>query len=203
LSSDILNEVIWSRHSVRKYTDEPVDDEKIEKILKSACAAPSAHNTQPWRFFILKEKDLKYRFARAMADLFEQDLISDGVTQGERDKIINQSIKKFTGAPVLIVVCMTLKNFPLYPDRRRQEVEKVLCIQSVSAAIQNMLLTASSENLGACWRCAPAYAGECIKNEFSLPHDIEPLAVITVGHPAENLTPKGRRPLEDLIIDVK
>lgn len=201
VSSDIYK-TIYSRRSVRKYSSEPVNDEHIERILSSACTAPSAHNTQPWRFFILKNKNSKYRFAKATADEYKQDLISDGLSNEKRNKIIERSINIFSNAPVLIVVCLSMKDFPRYSDRRRQDIERVLGVQSVSAAIQNMLLSAHLENLGACWRCAPAYAGESIKREFGLADDLEPIAVITLGHPAESPVLKKRKPLEDVIITV-
>ena len=49
---------IFHRTSIRKYTNRHVEDEKIEKILRAAMAAPSAANQQPWRFYVVKNKDL-------------------------------------------------------------------------------------------------------------------------------------------------
>lgn len=50
-----MNE-IFHRTSVRKYQDKPVEDEKIEKMLRAAMAAPSAGNQQPWEFYVVKDK---------------------------------------------------------------------------------------------------------------------------------------------------
>ena len=50
-----MNE-IFRRISVRKYTDEPVEPEKIEQILRAAMAAPSAGNQQPWEFYVVRDR---------------------------------------------------------------------------------------------------------------------------------------------------
>lgn len=51
-----MNE-IFKRVSIRRYEDRPVEDEKIEKILRAAMAAPSAGNQQPWEFYVVRDKD--------------------------------------------------------------------------------------------------------------------------------------------------
>ncbi len=55
---DILN-LIKTRRSVREFTDEPVSDQEIEKILEAARWAPSGLNNQPWRFLVIKDKEKK------------------------------------------------------------------------------------------------------------------------------------------------
>ena len=50
-------EAIFTRRSIRKYEDRPVEDEKIEKLLRAAMAAPSAMNQQPWEFYVVKSKE--------------------------------------------------------------------------------------------------------------------------------------------------
>ena len=49
---------IFHRVSIRKYTDVPVEEEKIEKILRAAFAAPSAQNQQPWEFYVVTKKEI-------------------------------------------------------------------------------------------------------------------------------------------------
>ncbi len=49
-------DAIFRRISVRKYEDRPVEEEKIERILRAAMAAPSARNQQPWEFFVVTDK---------------------------------------------------------------------------------------------------------------------------------------------------
>jgi nitroreductase len=51
-----MNE-IFKRVSIRKYEDRPVEQEKVEKILRAAMAAPSAGNQQPWEFYVVTDKE--------------------------------------------------------------------------------------------------------------------------------------------------
>ena len=51
-------DVIMTRRSVRQFTDQPVDDDAIEKILKAAMSAPSARNEQPWHFVVINDRNI-------------------------------------------------------------------------------------------------------------------------------------------------
>lgn len=48
-------EAIFTRRSIRKYTGEPISKENMEILLKAGAAAPSAHNSQPWHFVVVKD----------------------------------------------------------------------------------------------------------------------------------------------------
>lgn len=50
--------VMYKRVSIRKWTDQPVEDKKITEILKAAMQAPSAGNQQPWEFIVVRDKKI-------------------------------------------------------------------------------------------------------------------------------------------------
>lgn len=56
-------DAIFHRTSIRKYTEQPVENEKIEKLLRAAMAAPSAVNQQPWEFYVVKRRDVLKKLA--------------------------------------------------------------------------------------------------------------------------------------------
>lgn len=56
-------EAIFNRRSIRKYKDVEIEDEKIEEILKSGMAAPSARGTEPWHFFVIRNRDILKRLS--------------------------------------------------------------------------------------------------------------------------------------------
>ena len=58
-------EAIFTRSSVRKFEERPVEPEKIERILRAAMAAPSAKNQQPWEFFVVTAKDTLFTLSKA------------------------------------------------------------------------------------------------------------------------------------------
>ena len=78
-------EVIFSRKSVRSYTDQPVSEEQVQTLLQAAMCAPSGMNAQPWRFVVVRE-------------------------QGTKDKLAVGFNKMIGKAPVVIVVCGKTTN---------------------------------------------------------------------------------------------
>jgi len=50
-------EIIFNRRSIRKYKDQPVENEKVDQLLRAAMQAPSAGNQQPWEFIVVKERE--------------------------------------------------------------------------------------------------------------------------------------------------
>lgn len=64
-----MNEVlktIESRRSIRKFTDQPVDQETLTLLMKAAMAAPTAMNAQPWEFVVITEKNVIDRLRKNM-----------------------------------------------------------------------------------------------------------------------------------------
>ena len=57
-------EALFHRRSIRKYTNELIREEEIEKLLKAAMAAPSAGNQQPWEFIIIKDRNIMLEIIR-------------------------------------------------------------------------------------------------------------------------------------------
>ena len=177
--------MIKERRSIRKYAPRPVPIETIREVLEAAGWAPSAHNAQPWRFIVLIDEPSKKELAEAMANAWIMDLIKEGILPEAREEVTKTSIERFTAAPVLIVACLTMKDMINYEDKSQQKNERDLAVQSLGAAVQNMLLAAHSKNLGACWFCAPVFCKEAVRQVLKIPEDVEPQALITLGYPAE------------------
>jgi len=190
-----IEQAIKERRSVRKYSQRPIPHEVLRKILEAAAWAPSAHNAQPWRFIIITSAEKKRGLAGAMAKLWLQDLKRDGEPLETRTAIAEDSIERFANAPALVLACLTMEDMLKYPDEKRQKSERDLAVQSLGAAIQNLLLAAHAMQLGACWYCAPAFCKEAVKQELKIPREVEPQALITIGYPAEKPEPPRRKPL--------
>lgn len=163
-SSSSVMENILTRTSIRDYQEKPVEDEKVEQMLRAAMAAPSAGNKQPWRFIVIKDKNT----LNAISENF-------------------QTMKMAAKAPMAIVVCGDLKaTFP--GDGVGYWVE------DASAATENLLLAAHSLGLGAVWcgiypmkeRVAQ------LKEMLNIPDDILPLNVVPIGYPAVDPAPKDK-----------
>jgi F420 biosynthesis protein FbiB-like protein len=189
-----VTDAIKQRRSIRKYSPRPISPEILREILEAAGWAPSAHNAQPWRFIVLTEESAKQALAEAMADAWTADMAKDGVAVEAQKR--KASIERFTHAPALIVACLTMEDMKVYPDERRQRSERDLAMQSLGAAIQNMLLAAHTEGLGACWFSAPSFCKETVRKVLKIPEMVEPQALIALGYPAEKPRAPSRKPLQ-------
>ena len=193
-----LEEVIKSRRSIRKFRNKQVDLKDILDILNFAIWAPSAHNSMPYFFMIIDSQDIKQELVKEMAKEYENDLKKDKIPDTLIERIIRESVDKFTVPPILIIPCLSMERMHKYPDQKRQNAEYTMAIQSVSAAIQNLLLTSHSHGLGCCWYCAPLFCQDAIRKVLKIPKEYDPQAIITVGYPGESPLPPKRLKPENL-----
>ena len=161
-----LIKLIKTRRSIRRFTDESVSDELIDKIIEAGIWAPSGKNNQPWKFAIIKDQDLKAQVAE-----------------------LTHYSKCVLSAHVLIAVF--LDNSSGYHE--------IKDAQAIGACLQNMLLTIHDEGLGAVW------LGEILKNSDKVRElvtgskDLELMAVIAIGYPAEKGGKGSRKELNETI----
>ena len=193
--SQVIN-AIKQRRSIRKYQPRPVPPEMIREILDAAKYAPSAHNAQPWRFIVLTETMQKHNLTKDMIEAWLQALTRDGAPAETQKSLTKEYYTRFSEAPLLVVACLSLENMRWYPDEARQKWERDLAMQSLSAAIQNMLLVIYAKELGACWYAAPAFCKGAVRQALKIPAEVEPQALITIGYPAETPVASSRKPIE-------
>jgi nitroreductase len=164
-------EAIKSRRSIRTYKNQNLPEGTVEKLLEAAIWAPSAGNVQPWEFIVAESQETKQGLCVA--------------AYGQ---------KSLEEASVVIVVCA---------DENRAEQtygfrgKTLYCFQDTAAAIQNLLLTATSLGLGSCW--LGAFKEEEIKKVINAPLGIRPVALIPIGIPNETPQARKRRPVKEII----
>jgi coenzyme F420-0:L-glutamate ligase / coenzyme F420-1:gamma-L-glutamate ligase len=178
-------EMIRTRRSIRRYQNRRLREETVAQLLTAATWAPSAHNRQPWRFVVIEARETREQLAAAMGAQLRRDLAVDGLPSMAIEKDAARSFNRITGAPLLILLCLTLADMDVYPDERRRRNEATMAVQSVAMAGQNLMLAAHSFGLGACWLCAPLFCPEIVKQVLDLPDEWQPQGLITVGYPAE------------------
>ena len=190
-----IKEAIKQRRSIRKYLDRKVPEALVLEVLEAAGWAPSAHNAQPWRFIVLSDVSMKRRLAEAMAASWAADASKDG-TAVEQSQL-DFSIQRFSNAPVVIVACLTMEGMREYPDAKRRQSERDLAVQSLGAALQNLLLAAYASGLGACWFSSPAFCKETVRKVLNIPETVEPQALVLMGYPDEKAPISSRKLLKD------
>jgi coenzyme F420-0:L-glutamate ligase/coenzyme F420-1:gamma-L-glutamate ligase len=194
-----LIDIIKERRSVKKYKAKEVSKEVLLRILEASRWAPSAHNAQPWHFIVIKDPATKHRLAEAMAKRWNNDLSKNGIQKEQRKSLVEASVKLFENAPVITIACLTMENMDEYPDNQRKKIEYIMAVQSVAAAIENVLLAAHGEGLGSCWFCAPLFCADVVRKTLKIPGQIDPQALITLGYPANKPNPSSRKLSEDII----
>ena len=192
--------LLRGRRSVRYYRSELPPADVLERILASAAMAPSAHNRQPWRYFVVTDDGIKARLADVMGVRLAADRRCDGDAEAAVRSDVIRSFQRITGAPVVIVVAMTLAEMDSYPDESRARAEYLMAVQSTAMATQNLLLAAHAEGLGACWMCAPLFCPSEVKLALGIPEDWQLQGLLTLGYPARPGKLKPRKPLSEFVI---
>jgi nitroreductase len=164
-------EAIKKRRSIRAYADEKVSDNDVERLIEAARWAPSAGNIQPWEFVIVKDMETKRKLS---------------------DATLNQTfIEK---APVVIVVCADLNRSSRGYGSRG---ENLYSIQDTAAATENILLAAQELGLATCW--VGAFHENEVAKAVKAPRNMRPVAIVTVGHPAEEPTAPHKRSVDEIV----
>lgn len=196
--ADPFWQTLLDRRSIRRYTDQPIPRDLIERLLFAAIWAPNAHNRQPWRFAVVTQAETQQRLAEAMAQRWEKDLLADGADPAYTQRRAAISRARITSAGALVLGCLTMSEMDRYPDPERQRLEWLMAAQSLALALGNLLLASHHERLAACWMCAPLFAPDLVRSTLDLPADWEPQALVTLGYAAETRI-QTRRPLSEVV----
>lgn len=162
--SEAVIENIMTRTSIRAFTDQPVDEATVEKILRAGMAAPTAVNRQPWAFVVVNDRE-----------------------QMERLREVHPFAQMLKTAQLAIIVCGDM-------ERALPGASQAYWIQDASAATENILLAAHGLGLGAVWCGVypnPDVYPK-VKEVLGLPSSVIPLNLIPIGYPAESPTPKDK-----------
>lgn len=191
---------IDERRSIRKYTGQEISDSDIRDILASAINAPSAKNRQPWKFIVV-QGDAKKEMLNVFRKGMEREEAGDAALLSESKQHIEAAkytISIMEQAPVIIFVVNAMGK-GIFEELSEEERVFELCnIQSISAAIQNMLLEATHKGLGSLWICDIFFAYQEL-NEW-LDVDGELLAALAFGYPDEFPRARPRKRMEDVTI---
>jgi coenzyme F420-0:L-glutamate ligase / coenzyme F420-1:gamma-L-glutamate ligase len=199
LSPDALHEFLRTRKSVRHFRSDPIPLEILERILETACQAPSAHNRQPWRFVVLASQRSRECLVESLSSRYRQDLSRDGMDASEIERIVERSKVRILGAPLAILLCQDAAIGDEYPDADRQEAELTMGVQGAALAGGALLLAAHAEGIGGVWMCAPLFAQTVAREVFRLPESWAAQALILLGYPDGPPKQRSRLPLSEVV----
>lgn len=168
-----LMEAICKRRSVRFYTEERVDKDTIDKLIKAAIQAPSAMNCQPWAFGVLQDKELMQKISDDSKAYLLASLPTKPFLEGYRQLFSNPEFNIFYNAPALLTVFA------------KPEGPNAPC--DCALAAQNIMLAAHALGLGSCWIgfAQMFFNTPELKEKLGIPKEYIAVAPIIIGHPAK------------------
>ena len=191
---------IEARRSIRAFTGESIDPDLLDRLVEAACLAPAPHHSRPWRFVTVESAAGKAALAAGMGDRWRRDLLADGLDPTRVDDLVQASYRKLTGAPALVVGCLTWDGLDRYPDETRQRAEWGMALLSLGAAVENLMLAAADAGLASCWVAAPIFCPEEARDALALDLEWLPHALVLIGRPDPTSTPRERPvvPIDEL-----
>jgi nitroreductase len=170
-----LYEVIGARRSVRAFSPQPVEREKLDRIFAAAAAAPSAMNLQPWHFHVAMgaAREVVGR-TMAQSTLHLREYI--GILPQEKLDFAERFYADLGQAPLVVAV-----SAPIMAE----DLDKLNTYIGVGCAMENMLLAATAEDLACCSLTFSFWVRDDLATVFALPEDREVVALILVGYPVE------------------
>lgn len=193
----MISDSISKRRSIRKYKNQSISHETIEKIIEAGINAPSSKNRQPWRFVVITEKE-KESMLKAMSKGIQNEINDNGLLPGSRQHIAgaNYTVEIMKQAPVTIFILNILGKSPLEKLSPEERFYEMANMQSIGAAIQNMSLTAVELGLGSLWICDVYFAYRELCKWLNT--DSQLVAAISLGYPDEEPSRRPRLQLSDV-----
>jgi nitroreductase len=182
-------EVVHTQRAARSFLPDDVDDATVAQILTAATHAPSAENSQPFVFIVVRDATVRAAIGALTARIWEggaKALEEQRLSPSFLRDVDQGATGGVAGAPVLVVVCGdTRLTYPKAMDA------------SVFPAVQNLLLAAHALGLGSTLTTLPVLGGDELSAQLGLPPEIVPVAVIPLGHLARPLGPPRRQPVSE------
>ena len=190
--------IIEERRSIRVFSDKRIQKREICQILEAGLQAPSPKNRQPWEFIIITDEQEKRRLVSSM----EREINALYQSKKERKDIREslETMRIIDKAPVLIIICYQYGMVKIHDDGvnwciSSSDIE-ALELQSVGAAVENMLLKAEEMGIGSLWCGDILYAYKTIAIYSKKPV----VSAVCLGYAEESPPARPRKSIEEKCI---
>ena len=146
--------VLENRRSIRNYSTEAVEFEKLTKIIQAGLKAPNSGEVNEVKYVLVTDDEKKQKIAHRC--------------KGQH---------WMTEAAAWIVVCAEVEKCEEYFGFRGK---RLYTVQNAAVSIQNMLLEAKNQGLDSCW--VGSFDEEYLKDKIDIPEGVRPQAIITIGY---------------------
>jgi nitroreductase len=201
---------VEGRHSVRRFTADPVARADVREMVRLATLSANAGNAQPWRFVAVDDPALLAAMRAAVEERLDEVALwpeAGGSGAAPNAPAVRKATTLFADAPLTIAVfglpyesrvdrLLTLRGVSREErDRLRARPD----LQSVGGAVQVLLVAAHLLGYGACWMCAPVLAAHRLEALLGAEEPAYLVALVAVGIAAGPPVPAGRRPLDEVL----
>jgi nitroreductase len=177
IDGEKMLELIKCRQSHRKYSNRPVEPEKLERIIEAGRMAPSACNAQPWKLIVVTDPELTQRIAQATSS-----------------KVLGINTFVFQ-APVQIII---VREKPNLTSKLGSAIkEKDFSLMDIGIVSENICLQAEAEELGSCmigW-----FDEKMVRKLLGIPRFKRVELIITLGYSLSDKRERKRKPASETV----
>ncbi len=183
-------DTIATRRSIRKFKPDPIPDEALTAILTASIQAPSSKNRQPWRFVVV-QGDKHTEMVRVM-----RQGIANAKARGDDPGSSEHTADVMEQVPLTVFVFNPFGMHPWLARSIEQNFYDVVNIQSIGAAIQNMVLAAQDLGIGSLWICDVFEAYEELRQWLG--EESQMIAAVSFGYADERPAARPRKPIKQV-----
>jgi nitroreductase len=203
-----LHDALMTTRAMRRFSDEPVSDATVQRILRAAVQAPSGGNIQPYQFVVVTEQEIKDQLASIYLRAHERyepavqqhvPAFKDEAAERRHQRnwaATDHLARNLAAVPVMVLVVVPKISMAIEDDQGVMDVGPVYA--SVYPAVQNFILAARDEGLGTCLTSVFRIYEDEVREVCGIPDRYEVVALLPLGHPTGNWGVAHRRPAETL-----
>lgn len=202
-----LKDVIEKRASIRMFTDEKIPIADVKEMIRRAGLAPSINNSQPWKFITIINEEI----IEQMGKIVQQKVLEYFPHENIKEKMMAQAkVLRFSSffmdAPVIVAVEMSpyktvieelLKGRELSLENVNR-LRNFPNIQSIGAAVENLILSAFDLGYGACWLSGLLIARNELEELLGITSPNTFAACVAIGNPRETITQRDKKSFDEI-----
>ena len=182
-------DVVRSQRGTAYYKPDPIPDDVLDRILEAATRAPSGSNRQPWRFIVVRDREVKRRLGELYRE-GQRRASGSPSTREAGEEPVHFSIG-MEDVPVLVMVCVEL-----WPMRTTETYRGA----SIYPAAQNLMLAAAAHGIGTRLTTIWQHCYADVASLLGVPEDWAMSALIPIGYPQppDHLGGSRRKPVSEV-----
>jgi len=192
-------EAIRTRASVRFFRDDPIPEDVVREVLEAGIRAPNAGGAEQWFFVVVESEERRDRIHELLLEAHLEYFKHrrEPLPKEKLEKLASRIREGMYRAPLYVAAYVDLRRRTM--EEEFSEVEWMMALESVSAAIENMILAAWSRGVGSVWLGVPVLMEDAFDEVLKPPPGTRLVAMVAFGYPAVPVSPRGRRPLEEVV----